>query len=158
MSHTLNDDRFYFWIYKLIRVLINKKTIIISCLCLYSLSFFMCTNRPFLIYNRASDHLRSFPIRWNTAVIQSLPKGRNTIKNGRLQPGLSNLSIFKTLLSVNENIDDAVHLYNCISEVKIHKLVEREYKYFLHPRCLTEISIFRKFELPFIEKEIKRLN
>jgi hypothetical protein len=45
---------------------------------------------------------------------------------------------------VNEGIQDAIDLYNCITEAKISKLLERESKYYLHLKCLIEVSIFRK--------------
>jgi hypothetical protein len=41
--------------------------------------------------NGVSDRLRSFTIRWNTAVIRSLPNESNTIKNARLRPRLIDL-------------------------------------------------------------------
>jgi hypothetical protein len=47
-----------------------------------------CRNRH--VYCR----LRSFTIRWNTAVIRSLPNEWNTIKNGRLRPCLIGLGWF----------------------------------------------------------------
>jgi hypothetical protein len=46
--------------------------------------------------NRVSDRLRSFTIRWNTAVIRSLPNESNTIKNGRLRPRLIDLGFLWT--------------------------------------------------------------
>jgi hypothetical protein len=60
--------------------------------------------------------LRSFTIRWNTAVKRSLPNGSNTIKNGRLQLRLIDLGrrihIFSTLAMTKKMEDQPRPLVN----------------------------------------------
>jgi hypothetical protein len=50
-----------------------------------------CRKRP---ENGVSDRLRSFAIRWNTAVIRSLPNECNAIKTGPLRPRLIHLRCY----------------------------------------------------------------
>ncbi len=102
-----------------------------------------CRRRP---ENRVPNRLRSFTIRWNTAVIRKLPNESNTIKNSRLRPRLIDLGA--TIIITKTQLE---FLFNCNSElIIIENIIHLQWRSlvlyngqvtYMH-WCITQLLLF----------------